>query len=766
MKKILAKIFGCFKFQVIILRLSIPFLVLFYTSFNLYAAENQNFWKRIGPEGARVEHLLANQDNPEVIYASAIIGNFNIGTYLKSSNGGQSWVVLPHLKKPKKYFPDNLALDLAVDAVNPHILYTYSADVLLKSVDNAMHWQPLAGDLNSQASSFFPLNPTPVTQSLRILTKTENYLEYGMAISQDGGQQWLSTDAHINLRSDDNTDITIIASDTKHPDILYGVVLWAGDFTPPSPFENNLYKSINGGLSWVNITVPTKVYSGGFTIAPDNSEKLYASFGGVMMLSNNSGEDWTFLVSPHENQTDFNITRLFIDPTAPRILYATLMAVNFADRVTYAGRIAKSYDSGATWQVIDISPYIPGRKMLINAHNNQKILMTSGRGQGVLRSEDGGENWVPSNTGMNLIGTRSLSIAADNNAVMYMVDDFWTYYRSTDAGQHWQTFTTTEPVIGNCYKLLINPLQNQEIICQSYEGLFISKDAVNQWEILKAERNAKAMYAKDGTIYTLVAGDINRSSNAGRTWEKVAPLSYTNLPIFDPVNPDTLYTFAADKVFKSIDRGDSWQVVFVPKTAVFGEWKLFINPHNPDNLLFFRGMSSIMLSNDGGKNWEKTFEPLLTDSYAAPQIVFDPNNLEGLFAATDQDIYHSTDKGATWDLINKGLEGEDHILLYTSSGSVFASARRGIFKFSEEVDFSVTSDCLFAWAEKEYSNLFTPSASSSEQWGGYVYRYYEQSNTYLGFFYAQEVHIKPADSSRKIGVVGSVAFYQELSGCN
>ncbi|WP_428356143.1 WD40/YVTN/BNR-like repeat-containing protein [Methyloprofundus sp.] len=770
MKTILDKIFGCFKFKTM-LRLSIPFLVLFYTSFNLYAAEDQHFWKRIGPEGAIIEHLITNQDYPEIIYATAILGNFNIGAYLKSSNGGQSWVVLPHLKKPRRYFPDSLALDLAVDAVNPHILYTYHSDSLFKSVDNAMHWQLLAGDLNSQASSFFALNPTPVTQSLRILTKTENFVEFGMAISQDGGQQWLPTDARVNLRSDDNTDITIIASDTKHPDILYGVVLWAGDFTPPSPFENILYKSINGGLSWVNITLPTKKYSGGFTIAPDNSEKLYASFDGITMLSNNGGQDWTFLVNPYENQTEFNITRLFIDPTDSRILYATLRAVDFADRVTYASRIAKSYNSGESWQVIDVSPYIPGSEILINAHNKQKLLMTAGRGQGVLRSEDGGENWVPGNTGMNLIGTRSLSVAEDNNAVMYMIDDFNTYYRSTDAGQHWQIFTVAEPVMGECHKFLLNPLQNQEIICQSYAGLFISKDAANHWEVLRAERNAKAMYAQDGMIYTLIAGDIRRSSDAGKTWKVIAPLAYTKPPIFDPVNPGTLYVFASGGIFKSIDRGDSWQLIFVPKTAVFGEWKLFINPHNPENLLFVRGMSNIMLSNDGGKSWEKTLESLLvTDTYSAPQIVFDPNNLNSLFAAIDQGIYqgvyHSSDQGITWDLINKGLEGEDNLLLHTSSGSVFASARTGIFKLSEKTDFSGVSGCLFAWAEKEYPDLFIPGTSSSEQWGGYVYRYYKQSNTYLGFFYAQEVHLKQADSSSKIGVVGSVAFYQELSGCN
>ena len=777
------------------LRLPIAFFALFYASFNLYAVEGTQYWQNIDPEGGRISHFITHQNYPEVIYASS-----SVGTYFKSNNGGESWVALPYIYNSMQYFPFGLEFGLAVDSVSPHILFAYSSEGLLKSTDNALHWQLLGGDLDIEVSSFFALNK-PVTQFLSILINTENYFEHGVAISQNGGLQWYLTDMHVDLRSEDNTEVTIVARDMKNPGIVYGVVYWAGDFTPPSPFEDNLYKSADGGLSWVNITAPEKKYKEGFIISPDDSEKLYATFSGMAMISLNGGESWALVGNATEGSVGFNITRVYIDPADPRVLYAKLAVINVEDRKTHSNRIAKSYDAGETWRVIDVSPNIPGGEITINTGDNQKLLMAAGQDQGILRSENGGQDWVLSNSGMNIVGNH-LSVAENDDAVMYMVGDYNTYYKSIDGGQLWHVRKALQPISGDCYKILINPEQNNEIICQSYQGLYLSKDAGEHWQVLTAENNAQAMYARDGTIYLLLAGDIARSSDAGQTWKAItritqeldapvipfnrkgiAPKSlpfqsvtpeldntykFDQLPVFDPVTPSVLYAFSSGGIFNSNDRGDSWQLLFHPQTAVFGEWKLLINPGNPDSLLFFRGSSSILQSNDGGKSWEETLEQLLSGNYTPPQVVFDPDNKEGLYGVKPDsgEVYHSADKGISWALVNKGLQGAGNVTLYASAKHVFATTRTGIFKLSEQVDFLLVADCLFQWAEHEYPDLFTPDSSVSQQWGGYTYRYYSKSNIYLGFFYEQEVHLNWADLLSKIDVAGSVGYYQELTGCH
>ncbi len=289
---------------------------------------------------------------------------------------------------------------LVVDSVNPHILFSSNSDNLLKSTDNGTHWQQLGGDLSIRASSFFPLNPD-VTQSLRVLTFTNNKYsgEYIMAISHVGGEQWRKTDARVDLSNEGSISITIEASDPKNPKILYGVynkTAW-GD-----PISTTLYKSIDEGLSWIN--VPERHHMTNFVISPHNSEKLYANFR-VMMVSNNGGKNWDNLGNLRENRVDYRITRVHIDPTDPHILYANLKDYNGV----YWGAsqsLAKSYNSGQSWQVIDTSIYLPG-EIVINAQNNQKLLMAYGGG--VLRSENGGIDWARRNASLLNINTIQLN---------------------------------------------------------------------------------------------------------------------------------------------------------------------------------------------------------------------------------------------------------------------------------------------------------------------------------------------------------------------
>lgn len=775
---------------VLLVKLSL-FIASLALSSNLYAIEDARYWQRIGPEGGEISHFLSNQKHPEVIYASS-----RAGTYFKSNNAGKSWVALPNIHN--RYLPLGLKSGLAIDPVTSHGLYAYSSEGLIKSSDNALHWQLLGEELNIVTPSFFALN-NPVTEFLTVLTHTDDYSIRGLAVSQDEGRHWALTDQPINLLTEDISRITIETIDTKNPNIVYGVSYSGGDFTPPSPFFENLYKSSDGGLSWTNITPPAKKYKGGLSIATDNNAKLYATFYGGAMVSFNGGESWSLVGQVTEKSVSYNISRVHIDPAAPQILYGNLTVEKIEDQAMYANRIAKSYDAGETWQLIDVSPNIPGAEILINAYDKQKLLMTAGQEQGILRSDNGGETWMLSNTGINLIGNQ-LSIA--DNGVMYLASDYNHYYKSIDAGQSWQTFTTREPVSGVCNNFLLNPVQDSEIICQSYEGLYLSKDVGKHWVVLSVARNAQVAYAQDGTIYTLIAGDIARTVDAGQTWKSISRITqvlespripfnkrhitpkspafqglipvvdpdyrFQQLPVFDPVEANILYAFASGGIFKSSDRGDSWQVFFEPKTAAFGEWKLLINPVNPDILLFFRGLSRILLSTDGGESWQPTLEQLLTDDYAAaPQMVFDPNNSGGLFAvkADSGEVYHSTDSGSTWSRINTGLENENNIAFHTTTSSIYASTSSGIFTLAEKTYFSVTSDCLFQWAEKQYPDLFTLGSSNSQQWGGYTYRYYAKSNTYLGFFYEQEVHIRRTDLSSRIEVVGAVDYYQELAGC-
>lgn len=79
---------------------------------------------------------------------------------------------------------------------------------------------------------------------------------------------------------------------------------------------------------------------------------------------------------------------------------------------------------------------------------------------------------------------------------------------------------------------------------------------------------------------------------------------------------------------------------------------------------------------------------------------------------------------------------------------------------------NAVSDCLFGWAERIYSNLFSPAGANSAVFQQYYYRYYPATRNYLAVS-SNDNHVwllGPA-SGDKLLDVGKVADFQGLAGC-
>lgn len=76
------------------------------------------------------------------------------------------------------------------------------------------------------------------------------------------------------------------------------------------------------------------------------------------------------------------------------------------------------------------------------------------------------------------------------------------------------------------------------------------------------------------------------------------------------------------------------------------------------------------------------------------------------------------------------------------------------------------SDCLFNWAEKNYSGLFSPAGATSQTYSSYYYRYYPKTNAYLGVSSADDhlYYLSAADG--KLLDVGSLAGWVFTSNCS
>ncbi len=147
------------------------------------------------------------------------------------------------------------------------------------------------------------------------------------------------------------------------------------------------------------------------------------------------------------------------------------------------------------------------------------------------------------------------------------------------------------------------------------------------------------------------AGGVWRSDNGGVKWDPIfddQPVQAIGAIAINQKNPNEIWVGTGEGnprnshnsgagIFKSIDRGKTWQMVGLKKSRNIH--RILINPDNPD-IVFVAGFGSIWGDNEergvfrtinGGKTWEKV---LYVDAgTGVGDLVMDPNNPNKLIAA-------------------------------------------------------------------------------------------------------------------------------------
>lgn len=102
---------------------------------------------------------------------------------------------------------------------------------------------------------------------------------------------------------------------------------------------------------------------------------------------------------------------------------------------------------------------------------------------------------------------------------------------------------------------------------------------------------------------------------------------------------------------------------------------------------------------------------------------------------------------------------------YFLAAEGYSSSDTGSFRLSV-TDTTSTADCLFNWAEANYSSLFAPRGARSSTFGPYTYRYYSQTTAYLAVSSADN-HLYYMGSLSRNAVLdlGAAAPWYAQAGC-
>ena len=613
-------------------------------------------YRNIGPHRAgRTVGVTGVASQPNIFY----IGVNNGGVW-KTNDYGHTW-------KPIFDSENTSSVgDVAVAPSNPNVVYVGSGEGiqrpdlsigngLYKSVDAGATWTNM-GLHDAQQIGGISIDPN---NENRIFVAALGHpygpnKERGVYRSMDGGKTLEQV-----LYIDENTGAVQVLIDPNHTNIVFATI-WAAR---QGPWENGswngvasgLYKSIDGGNTWKKITkgLPTTTQDGlgriGFTIAPSNSNRMYATVDaekkGGLYRSDDAGESWYLLTEDGRlwgRGSDF--AEVKADPKNEDIVYS-------ANVVMW-----KSIDGGKKWEGIKGAPGGDDyHRIWINPNNTNIIAV--GLDQGGTITVNGGETF---SSWYNQPTAQFYHVSTDN-AFPYNV-----YGGQQESGS-----------VG--------------IASRSNDGNISFREwhpvGVEEYGYIAADPlDPNIIYGGKITKYNKLTGQVQNIApdpvRSGKVrFIRTAPV------LFSPVDNKTLY-FSGNIIFKTTTGGDSWEAISpdlsreawdIPESVgIFNSDKLknmprrgvvyTLAPSYQDINILWAGTDDglIHITKDGGKHW-KNITPTAITSWSKISMIdasrFDANTAfvaVNRIRCDDQAayIYKTTDGGVSWKKITNGLPNE------------------------------------------------------------------------------------------------------------
>ncbi len=645
-------------------------------------------WRNIGPfRGGRS------------VASSGVIGQPM--TYYMGSTGGGIWKTIDDGITWKNvsdgFLKTGTVGAIAVSESNPNIVFagmgehaargvmTSMGDGVYKSTDAGKTWKHIGLDETRHISDVIihPTNP-------EIVFVTAQGAQYGPSNqrgvyrSLDGGNTWENV-----LFVDENTGASSLSMDMTNPLILYAA-MWQHRRYPwkiESGGENSgLYKSTDGGISWKKLKegLPKAFGKAGISVSRANSDRVFAVIeaegkkGGVYR-SDDAGKKWAQI-----NSNRINIARswyymeIFADPQDENVVYVLNAPVT------------KSIDGGKTFAPLP-TPHGDNHHLWINPNDNSKMINSNDGGANV--SNNGGKSW---STQQNQPTSQFYRVITDN-LVPYNVyggqqdnSAIAIASRTNDDGIDWKDWYS----VAGCESayLAFDPDNPEVVYGGCYQGI------IEKW--VRASREGKAIkeYPELGL------GKVPKDFKFRYNWN--API------ISSPHDRNTIY-HAGNVVFKTVDGGQSWEVISPDLTrnelekqgegggpytneAAGGEnyntlMYLVESPHEQGVLYAGSDDGLVHITKDGGANWQNITPPNLADGIIN-SIEVSPHDPATAYIAVmrykSMDlkpyVFKTNDYGNTWSKITNGMTNKHTFVRVVredkkQKGLLYAGTETGLY---------------------------------------------------------------------------------------
>ncbi|HZM70910.1 MAG TPA: hypothetical protein VFB95_11170 [Candidatus Cryosericum sp.] len=351
----------------------------------------------------------------------------------------------------------------------------------------------------------------------------------GLYKTTDGGKTWKAV-----LTVSENTGVSDLAYDPRHPDTLYAAAyqrrrhVWTLIDGGP---ESALYRSMDGGATWKKVEngLPKEEMGRiGLAVSPADPNVVYAlveaaNKAGGFFRSTDAGGNWERM-SEYMSTSPQYYQEIIADPKAVGRVYSmdTWMQV--------------TEDGGKTFSKVgERAKHVDNHALVIDPSDTDHLL--SGCDGGVYESWDRGANWEFK---ANLPVAQFYKVAVDDARPFYNV--YGGTQDNNTLGGPSRTITAHGitnadwfvTVGGDGFQSQVDPEEPNIVYSQAQHGVLVRHDR------------------KTGEII-----DIQPQPGKGEEglrWNWDSPL------IISPHSHTRLY-FAANRLFRSDDRGDAWRPV-------------------------------------------------------------------------------------------------------------------------------------------------------------------------------------------------------------
>ncbi|MDQ2861320.1 MAG: hypothetical protein M3T55_11495 [Pseudomonadota bacterium] len=612
-------------------------------------------WRLVGPfRGGWGEMVAGVASRPDTFYFAAAGG----GVW-RSDNAGRTWTSLFDSG------PTAPIGALAISASDPNTLYIGAGqpepryDVaggtgVFRSTDGGRTWRALGLEKTRHIGRIW-VDPRDADKVL--VAAVGDFFgpspERGVFRSTDGGATWSQP-----LKIDNATGAVDLAADPANPDVLFAATWqarqypWQSYFTPIAGPGSGVYKSADGGASWMRlggagwpagplgrISLAATRTAGGLRLYAVVS----AEAAGGLYRSDDGGASWA-LVNADPSFSNYYASRVTVAPNDPDVVWLVGQSIRRCDEGGKRCEIVKGAPGGDDYHDVWINPAHPDH-------------MATASDQGVVVSVDAGRTW---SSWYNQPTGQFYHLATDNRfpyRIYAGQQDSGTVGIASRSDQGAITERDWRPVGGDERDYDIPDPDDPDIVYGSGLGGRISRFDARTGQVANIAPFLEPNY---GERQTLPAHHF--------VW--VTPLAVSR------AGPTTLY-LGGEVVFASTDRGAHWRIASPDLTGKTpgaprcggavavadakacgygGIWTLAPSPRHAGELWVGTDDGLIQFTRDGGAHWTDVTAPSVP--VWAKIAAIDVSALQDgvAYAAVDNHrqadlaprILATRDYGATW----------------------------------------------------------------------------------------------------------------------